>query len=410
MVVHKSQLFFPPSLQDLYNEQQKQQIIDSIEIDHDTKDPSKKRKMSCMCLTNLQHEHLISVANYLPKTQRALFASALTAPSSSWRSSGWKGKPNAASKAIITSANPDGRGFRWEVLDFDYNNIDESLAAKLTDDDIGALLVCIDAKNTLEMMNMRKLPQVVGYGLEPLMGSKVLGEFNVSRMYYSSFSKEAVVPILDSIISTDGNDLYVFFPSNWGSSCGRRNIPPQHISSFYTTMNQIMLGKKVMCMKCSQLCDGTDNNSCQLCFKRMCSTCLENVDWDYDGLFIIKCDGCNESLCRSCAHSYAICRKCDSAYCASCEKEAGDKLAVWCDNDTDMPCRNGSICIECRVPEEHNGCKTCQSLVFPKLLEEKAALAQANTQLYEQVVELQWKLSQSRASSTSVPSWLRRDA
>ena len=176
MVVHKSQLFFPPSLQDLYNEQQKQQIIDSIEIDHDTKDPSKKRKMSCMCLTNLQHEHLISVANYLPKTQRALFASALTAPSSSWRSSGWKGKPNAASKAIITSANPDGRGFRWEVLDFDYNNIDESLAAKLTDDDIGALLVCIDAKNTLEMMNMRKLPQVVGYGLEPLMGSKVLGD------------------------------------------------------------------------------------------------------------------------------------------------------------------------------------------------------------------------------------------
>ena len=164
-----------------------------------------------MCPTNLQHEHLISIANYLPKTQRALFASALTAPSSSWCSSGWKGKPSAASKAIVTSANPpDKRGYGWEVLDFDYDNIDESLAAKLTDDDIGALLVCIDAKNKLVMMNMRKLPQVVGYGLKPLMGSKLLAEFNVSRMYYSSFCKEEVVPVLDSILSTDGNDLEMF--------------------------------------------------------------------------------------------------------------------------------------------------------------------------------------------------------
>lgn len=116
-------------------------------------------------------------------------------------------KAQCSQQSNVTSANPDKRGYGWEVLDFDYDNIDESLAAKLTDDDIGALLVCIDAKNKLKMMNMKKLPQVVGYGLKPLMGSKLLAEFNVSRMYYSSFCKEEVVPVLDSILSTVGNDL-----------------------------------------------------------------------------------------------------------------------------------------------------------------------------------------------------------
>jgi hypothetical protein len=46
------------------------------------------------------------IADFLPsKTSRALLAVALTAPSESWRASGWKGQPSAVSKAIISSTN-----------------------------------------------------------------------------------------------------------------------------------------------------------------------------------------------------------------------------------------------------------------------------------------------------------------
>jgi len=44
------------------------------------------------------------IADFLPKTSRVLLAVALTAPPASFRESGWKGQPNAVSKAIISAA------------------------------------------------------------------------------------------------------------------------------------------------------------------------------------------------------------------------------------------------------------------------------------------------------------------
>ena len=44
------------------------------------------------------------IADFLPKTSRALLAVALTAPPASFRESGWKGQPNAVSTAIISAA------------------------------------------------------------------------------------------------------------------------------------------------------------------------------------------------------------------------------------------------------------------------------------------------------------------
>ena len=41
------------------------------------------------------------VADFLSKTSRALLVVALTAPPASFRESGWKGQPNAVSRAII---------------------------------------------------------------------------------------------------------------------------------------------------------------------------------------------------------------------------------------------------------------------------------------------------------------------
>ena len=158
---------------------------------------------------NLSADLWCDIADFLPKTSRALLAVALTAPSASFRESGWKGQPNATSKAIISSVKERvcprillnelcekeawgqtrrGRGGSqrrqlrstvfsnykrdyegllaaqlrkyyfdckaWEVMDF--VDIPMTLASCLTDDDVGAVLVCIDAKNKLKRLNHLK--------------------------------------------------------------------------------------------------------------------------------------------------------------------------------------------------------------------------------------------------------------
>ena len=74
----------------------------------------KRRKMSTAStsfpsldiqnLTHLPSDQLVHIAGYLSKTSRALFATALTAPPSSWRRLGWKGSPSETSKAIISAS------------------------------------------------------------------------------------------------------------------------------------------------------------------------------------------------------------------------------------------------------------------------------------------------------------------
>lgn len=74
----------------------------------------KRRKMSTAStsfpsldiqnLTHLPSDQLVHISGYLSKTSRALFATALTAPPSSWRRLGWKGSPSETSKAIISAS------------------------------------------------------------------------------------------------------------------------------------------------------------------------------------------------------------------------------------------------------------------------------------------------------------------
>jgi len=81
---------------------------------------------STLCIANMPHDHLTAIADYLPKSSRALFAVALTAPSKSFRISNWKGKLSEASKAIITSTVPSlipskNKGGK------DYNSVEKDL-------------------------------------------------------------------------------------------------------------------------------------------------------------------------------------------------------------------------------------------------------------------------------------------
>ena len=357
-------------------------------------------------LTHLPSDQLVNIADYLSKTSRALFAVALTAPSSSFRKMGWRVEHSAlhaASRAIISSsmAKPTRRGIcynmqvmedyytaGWEHLDLPFD-IDANFAAKITDDDIGAVLVCVDGKSNLKKLRLAYCRKIVGHCLEPLRGSVVLEEFNASNIYFQtwgnqnqpSLSESAAVPILESIIDTDGNNLRtVSLPSKWRTG-ESRNMPP--LSEFFTKFNALMLNEQVKCVCCSELCEGNNENSCQVCCSRMCEDCVEADVWE-EGPFIRSCDQCSTKLCESCGQ-HRTCRECDSVYCSVCAKFDGVDAGQYCECDT---CHKESLCLGCRVTEEHDDCWGCKDLLYPKLLGEKGVLAEENGRLAEENDEL----------------------
>ena len=138
-------------------------------------------------ITQLPHDYLNAIADYLPQISRGLLAVALTAPSASFHtttySQNYKGELSNAGKAVLSSiktpsaysiisldtSTVEGKKrmkeiqkARWEILDF--SDIDD-LAGKLSDDDIGALLVSIKAKKKLRVLDIDCCHKLVGDGL-----------------------------------------------------------------------------------------------------------------------------------------------------------------------------------------------------------------------------------------------------
>jgi hypothetical protein len=225
------------------------------------------------------------------------------------------------------------------------------------------------------------------------------------------FSPEAVVPIIQSILDVDGNSLKkLVLPREWMTSEARNVLP---LSDFFARYSQLKLGEEVKCTDCSRLVQGTNDNSCQVCCKRMCDACERLREEDENGWydehefpFIKTCDRCSQGLCYSCG-IHRVCRKCNSVYCSVCAKVDGVDAATCCENESCE--RWETLCLGCRVPEEHDDCWGCQHLVFPKLLEEKtslandidklrnelaekARLAEENEELHDEIMELRGKI------------------
>ena len=101
-------------------------------------DSSKRRRLLCDApppdasrLSYLPIAVLTNVANYLASPSRALFAAALVT--------------NQNAVAASDERNTAIVGNEWNTLDF--GDIEEDLAARLSDDNIRAVLLCIDAVN-----------------------------------------------------------------------------------------------------------------------------------------------------------------------------------------------------------------------------------------------------------------------
>ena len=159
-------------------------------------------------LTDLPTGILEQTASFLAAPSRALFAIALDENSATTSS------PNERSSVII--------GNQWDTLDF--GDIEKKLAASLTDDDVERVLQCIDAINKLKKLKLTNCTNITGTCLEPLRGSVVIEQIDLSLIGDESpyldpeppISCEHVLPILDSIIEREGCALkHLQFPSMW---------------------------------------------------------------------------------------------------------------------------------------------------------------------------------------------------
>ena len=368
-------------------------------------------------LINMPDTALAAIAEYMTKTERALTAVAMTASSKSWGESNWKREPFEASKVMVSAKPLDEiklrsckwsehharkQSYQWDFMDFE--DISKSLAAKLRDVDIGAMLVCIDAVHTIKKLKLRGCIAITGSGLEPLRGSVILEQLDLSLIGSSSYSNEksstlvfppvlsesAVIPILDSIIDNSLSVLkHLQLPKKWRDQV---SLP---LNGFLDRYNQFLNSRQLTCCQkhryddppCGETCTypgandddddderkwmprfGVQQHSCYECNKFFCE---EHSEW----MTPYTCEVCDKLACSDC-HETAVCDECfratcwkctSVAFCMSCERHlCGDcNPVMWCDGCEEAHCRECNPHLFCDIEGCMQGnCTECADGVY----------------------------------------------
>lgn len=280
---------------------------------------SKRRRLDrVLHITDLPNAILVEVASYLTKPSRALFAMAVTAPTASWKNSGWSRKPSVVGDAILSST-------QWESLDF--GDIVKGLYsyAELTDDHVFGILMCINAVNTLKTLKLTGCSNISGKCLDPLRGSTVLRQIDLVVKSEAStiLSESAVLPILNSIINTHGCSLkYIELPVQW-----REGRSPE-LEQFLERYHELMENRRLRCFKCNTIVrSGADdrlwystNHQCYGLQMWTCYNCLNHFCEEHEGedTCWTRCKVCSKDYCSSCDEMMKDCDKCGDGICKGC--------------------------------------------------------------------------------------------
>jgi hypothetical protein len=302
---------------------------------------NKRQRLASYCTMNniqcLPDDMLASVAKFLPKPSQALFAVAMTAPSLT-RKKPWKAPKSAATNRAILSLNSMGvdDGEIWTTIDF--VDIEKSLANRLTDDDIGAALVCIDAVNRLKKLKLTGCVNIKGTGLKPLRGSTVLEQIDLSFVKRTEragavnrskplprLSVQCVEAVLTSIIDAKGSSLkHVVFPQKF------LDPPNMSLDPLLSKYADFLSSKGGVCSNCNEAVwgkkarrddlrwinqekmdplYGTQNYTCYDCNNHYCK----------DTWCMGRCDRCEKETCLDCNSGKCfLCRACTDVLCQQC--------------------------------------------------------------------------------------------
>ena len=323
-------------------------------------------------ISDLPVGFIVNVSEYLPKPSRAILAVALSAPSSSWKINDDLNQPiSTISKAIVSAQS-------WNTLDFE--DIEGKLSNKLTDDDVYAILKCINAHDVLKKLKLCGCINITGIGLYPLRSSVVLEQIDLSLVgkyiidgiqwpwqESAKMSHQVVLPVLDSIIAADECSLkYIQFPVNWCP--GRRTRIPQ-VHRFIERYNELLSTRDMICSKCEEDMLHTDwmdghartsnrmgalirnNNFCYDCLEPICHDCSDGSN---NESFSSKvCTNCEKTFCSDCVPipkcaccSDEICKGCeDMKACDECEEVACEKCLNTCNVCNRIRCEDcAGIC------------------------------------------------------------------
>jgi len=319
---------------------------------------------------------IVNLSAYLAKPSRALLAVALSTPSS-WKNDNDVHRLSPISKAIISAS-------QWDILDFE--DVNKELANKLTDDDISAVLTCINAHDVLKRLKLCGCTNITGIGLHPLRGSTVLEQIDISLVGKyecpypapkSKISDGVVAPILVSIVSSIGCSLKcIQFHIDWK----RQWEHPYPLQDFQRRYNELFSTRRDMiCSKCNVIIQGiddwTDGNHnfhnrkiCYDCLKPLCSDCRRDDEMN-PGFCLQSCNTCNKTYCTDCITS-TRCTNCSSTKCKECGdmeecNECGVALCVGClytcENCNLSQCENCLTLLHCEdimcTPKVH--CEDC---------------------------------------------------
>jgi len=152
---------------------------------------------------------LVHVSEYLALPSRALFAISLHT-----------GEGDISEmRARMNVPAPD-------LLDF--GDLEKDLAMRLTDQDLGSVLNCIDAKHNLKKLKLTNCRGIIGHGLAPLRQSVVIEQIDLSLVgKFESpilegdtlLSESVTLPILQSIVDMEGSVLkQLVFPQSWSAA------------------------------------------------------------------------------------------------------------------------------------------------------------------------------------------------
>ena len=319
--------------------------------------------MNNISIRCLPDDALAAVAKFLPKPSQALFAVAMTAPSLT-RKKPWKVPKLAETNRAILSLNSmdvdDGE--IWTTLDF--VDIEKRLANRLTDDDIGGALVCIDAVNRLKKLKLTGCVNIKGTGLKPLRGSTVLEQMDLSLLKRTDracavnmskplprLSVQCVEAVLNTIIDAKGSSLkHVVFPKKF------LDPPNMSLDPLLSKYAAFLSNKGGVCSKCNEAMwgnkarrdyhpwivqqkmnpwYGTQNYTCYDCNKYYC-----NDNW-----CIKRCDRCEKETCLDCnTGECVLCRTCTDVLCRHC----GDLSdCADCGKPRCQKCTRNGICVGC---------------------------------------------------------------
>lgn len=145
----------------------------------------------------------------------------------------------------------------WDTLDF--GEIEEELAARLSDDDLSGILQHIDAVDNVKRLKLTNCKIITGVGLEPLRGSTIVEQIDLTLygvgcgpVIYPEppISCNFVLPILDSIIEREDCALKCLeFPYKWREDRSTKSA----FHAFILRYNEMRRGRgTIKCLNCNR--------------------------------------------------------------------------------------------------------------------------------------------------------------